>query len=193
LKLLPHCNFRDILCIDYKSLQYYFIIVHNLATEELDTADAALHILDLPTFQVFIPQHYLTLKQDLSLVYLLLPTKESYYLDKAIGRLKTDKDETSQKSLIYLLWATVTKPGDEAIAAFINDPSQPKNLRSYAKQLRLYGAIPSISSIFSSDTYDTLKEKRRKVMHRVSDEALHDYNSITRKLTEIQMNRHSIC
>jgi hypothetical protein len=182
LKAFPHYDLKGIRRL------VYFSIVHSFAAEELDTADAALHILDLPTFQVYIPKHALTLKQRESLLYMLLPTKESYYLDKATERLRTEKDETSKRSLLYLLWATVTKSGDEAITAFINDPSQPKDLRDYAERLRLDGkvsSLPTIFSILSFQTYETLKEKRRKKMRQVSDEALfHDYPRLTRKIRQ---------
>jgi hypothetical protein len=173
---------------DLKGIQRfsYFMTVHNLAVENLDTADVALHILDLPTFKVYIPQHSFTLNQGDSLIYMLLPTKESYYLDKAIERLRTEKNETAKKSLIDLLWATVTKSGDEAIAAFINDPSQPKDLKSYAGELSLPYKGPfsfyTIFSIFRSEK--SLREKRRKVMHRVSDEAIYDFIAITQKIRQ---------
>ncbi|MGZ3579771.1 MAG: DUF4124 domain-containing protein, partial [Syntrophales bacterium] len=70
LKAIPKADLLDVQHDDYLRT------VHMLARDELDTSDAALRILDYPQFKAFIPQHALTLGQNFSLVYMLIPTKE---------------------------------------------------------------------------------------------------------------------
>ena len=60
--------------------------------------------LEQPNFKVFIPQHSLMLGQNYVLIYLLLPTNQDYWLQSAMDRLRTEHDETAQKSLLLLLW-----------------------------------------------------------------------------------------
>lgn len=67
---ISRCDLRDLQLIDY------FYLVHDMAAKGENTTAAAFHILEEPKFQVFIPQHSLTLAQNYSLVYMLLPTDQ---------------------------------------------------------------------------------------------------------------------
>jgi hypothetical protein len=58
LAAMARCDLRDV------QPKNYFLQVHRMATLYEDTTAAALHILEQPKFQVFIPQHVLTLGQD---------------------------------------------------------------------------------------------------------------------------------
>ena len=152
----------------------YFLTVHSFAVDQLDTSEAAFKILRDDQFQVFIPQHYLTLNQEMCLLYLLLPTRETFYLEKAERRLLEEKSVTAQKSLLTLLAYTVTKSGDAAIARFAASSDEPQESRSYAnKILKATRGMESASIAgFSTASYESLKEQQRKLFARVSDEAL---------------------
>ena len=89
--------------------------MHRMATLNENTTAAAFHVLEQPNFKVFIPQHVLTLGQNYVLIYLLLPTDQDYWLQPAMDRLKTERDETAQKSLLLLLWYAQTDAADQAI------------------------------------------------------------------------------
>lgn len=180
LNAIPHCNSSDIQPTDY------LLTVHYLAIEGLNTTEAAFHILDSPSFQAFIPQHALTLGQDYCLIYTLLPTSESYYLNEAVKRLKVEKNEEARKSLLLLLWYSVTVPGDQVVSMIVNDSKQSNNLRTFARQLqkKAMQIKPSVLSKISTDTYDLLKEKRRQIMKRISDEALMEFDDVTIKIRQ---------
>jgi hypothetical protein len=64
LAAIAHSDLRDVQAMDY------FLLVHSMAVQAEDTTAAAFHILAQPDFQVFIPQHALTLGQNYCLVYL---------------------------------------------------------------------------------------------------------------------------
>jgi hypothetical protein len=111
------------------------------------------------------------------LLYLLLPTKESFYLDKAQSRLFAEKSVAAQKSLLTLLGSTVTTAGDQAIARFAEATDQPAESRDYARAIMKATKELHSGSILglSMSSYESLKEEQRKLFERVSDEALTEW------------------
>jgi hypothetical protein len=162
----------------------YFLTIHSFAVDELDTTEAAFKILSDDKFQVFIPEHSLTLDQDMCLDYLLLPTKESFYLEKAERRLFVEKSVTAQKSLLSLLADTVTKSGDEAIARFAASTEQPQESRDYANEILAATKRMQSAAILgaSLSTYDALKQAQRELFARVSDEAVLEWDHLRIKI-----------
>jgi hypothetical protein len=174
LTAITRADLRDVQQDDF------LFTIHAFAVDELDTSEAAFKILADPTFKVFVPQHALTLEHDYCLLYLLLPTKEEYYLDKAIARLSKEKDPTAFKSLLHLIAATVTKKGDDAIKRYVDDESRPAELRGFAKTIqdvmKAMAAAPMPEISFSS--YASLKQEQRKIMGQISDEALYEFDRV---------------
>lgn len=152
----------------------YLFTVHSLAVDEFDTSEAAFKILGDPGFKVFVPQHALTLEHDYCLLYLLLPTREAFYLDKAIERLNRESNPTALKSLFHLIAATVTTKGDAAIAKYATSEAHAKLLRDIAAQvtasLKAQSETPLLG--LSLKSYASLKAEQRQIMARISDEAL---------------------
>jgi hypothetical protein len=166
---------------DLRSVQPtgYLLTVHWFAQNGFDTREAAFRILDFPDFKAFIPQHALTLGQDYSLIYMLFPMKESVYVNDLALRLKSEANPQSQKSLLLALWYTVTPKGTAAIQSFIDDSKASTESSTYARELLSRRAGPSIS--FAS--VDSLRDERTQIMRRpISDEALLEFDSLTRKL-----------
>ena len=164
--------------------QDYFFQVHRMATLNEDTTAAAFHILEQPGFKVFVPQHVLTLAQNYALVYMLLPANQDYWLQPAIERLRTERDETAQKSLVLLLWYAQTNAADKEIAAFAADATKPAGARDYAKQItqagNKLGPLQRAAALASTEA--SLRQKRRERMKVVSDEALIDLDDYTMML-----------
>jgi hypothetical protein len=162
----------------------YFLQVHRLAGQQENTTVAAFHILDEPRFQVFIPQHVLTLAQNYCLIYLLLPTSQDYWLQPAMDRLKTEHDETAQKSLLLLLWYAQTDAADRAISAFAGDVGEPEASRSYARELihrkDQIGLTQRTEALAMTEA--SLRLKRQERLKAVSDEALGDLDDYTAML-----------
>ena len=73
LSAIAHTDLRDL------QLKDYFLFVQRMAAQGENTTAAAFHILPEPKFQVFIPQHSLTLAQDYCLIYMLLPTNQDFW------------------------------------------------------------------------------------------------------------------
>jgi len=181
LAAIIHSDLHDLQLIDY------FLLVHNMAVQGEDTTAAAFHILDEPKFQVFIPQHVLTLAQNYSLIYMLFPEDQGFWLKPAIERLRTEQDETAQKSLLLLLWYAQTPDSDGAIAAFYNDASKENASRSFANELAHRKDSLSMTdraAALSFSSEESLRRERRERMKSVSDEALMDFDTYTLKIIE---------
>jgi hypothetical protein len=178
LAAISHCDLRDVQSKDY------FMLVQRMAAQGEDTTAAAFHILEQPKFQVFIPQHSLTLAQNYSLVYMLIPTNQDFWIKPAIQRLRSDKDETAQQSLLLLLWYAQTNDSDMAIAEFSKDAAKPKASRSYADELthRKNGIASAERAAARGFSEESLRKARRERMNGVSDEALYDLDSYTAKI-----------
>jgi hypothetical protein len=98
-----------------------------------------------------------------------------------MDRLKTERDETAQKSLLLLLWYAQTDAGDQAMSAFAGDASKPSASRTYARELvHRKDKIESRERTQASDSTEaSLRQKRRERLKAVSDEALIDLDDFT--------------
>ena len=178
LAAMAHSDLRDVQSKDY------FLQVHRMATLGENTTEAAFHILDDPNFKVFIPQHSLTLGQNYALVYMLLPTNQGYWLQPALDRLQTEKNETAGKSLILLLWYAQTDDSDQAMAAFVEGRGNPRGAVDFARQILMTRTQidEKYRSAAQQLSEDSLRNKRSERMKAVSDEALSDLDDYTMML-----------
>jgi hypothetical protein len=178
LPAVAHSDLRDLQWIDY------FLLVQSMAAQGEDTTAAAFHILAEPKFQVFIPQHSLTLGQDYSLIYMLMPTNQDFWFGPAVERLHVENDVTAQKSLLLLLWYAQTPDSDKAIADFSVDAEKPPASKTYAMELahRKDSSDMNVGTTALLASEESLRKARRERMKAVSDEALYDLDSYTAKI-----------
>ena len=178
LSAVAHSDLQDLQARDY------FLLVQSLAAQGEDTTAAAFHILAQPKFQVFIPQHSLTLAQDYCLIYMLLPTNQGFWLQPAIERLHGENDVTAQKSLLLLLWYAQQPDSDKVIGDFSTDPGKPQASKAYATELvhrkQSVGLITRPTAVATSE--ESLRKARQERLKVVSDEALYDLDSYTAKI-----------
>jgi hypothetical protein len=178
---IAHTDLRDLQWKDY------FLLVQRMAAEGEDTTAAAFHILLEPKFQVFIPQHSLTLAQNYCLVYMVLPTNQDFWVQPAIERLRAETDVTAQKSLLLLLWYAQTPDSDKAIQEFSTGPAKSEASKAYANELvHRKDSIGRTGAAGSSESEESLRQARRERMKAVSDEALYDLDSYTAKIIAIR-------
>lgn len=177
---IAHCDLRDV------TDDGYFHSVHALAAQGENTTAAAFRILENPKFQVFIPQHVLTLGQNYSLIYMLLPTEQGFWLSAAIDRLKTEKDSTAQKSLLLLLWYAQTDSADSAIQSIAHDHARSDEVKKYANELanQKSSLAATLKARLTSEA--EIRKQRQVRMQAVSDEALDDLNELTMQLVALR-------
>jgi hypothetical protein len=178
LKAIAHCDLRDVQPTEY------FRQVHRLATLGEDSTEAAFHILGAPKFTVYIPQHALTLGQNYALIYMMLPVDPSCWIAPAISRLEVEMDSTAQKSLLLLIWYAQTKEADAIIAAWAAATDKPAASRDYARELLAKNSNAEFLALGSGlpQSVDSIREERRELMKRVSDEALIELDRKTAQL-----------
>ena len=178
LAAISRCDLRDLKATDY------FLQVHHLAALNEDTTAAAFHVLEQPDFKVVFGEHVLTLGQDYALLYLLLPTEQNYWLGPAITRIGRERDQTAQQSLLLLLWYAQTDTADKAVRDFAADSAKPAAVRLYAQGLieRKSNLGPAVRAEAVGTTEESLRQKRRERLKRVSDEALKDLDIYTMML-----------
>ena len=75
----------------------YLQTVHWFARNGFNTIRAGFRVLDYPDFKAFIPQHFLTLAQDYSLIYMLFPCEESSFLNPLI--VTAEQERTHLESI----------------------------------------------------------------------------------------------
>ena len=175
LGAVARCDLQDL------NTTEYFQQVHQLAALNEDTTVAALHVLDRPDFAAIVPQHALSLGQNYSLIYLLMPIEQSRWEGPAIARLGTEVDETAQKSLLLLLWYAQTETADKAISQFVSDKAKSALARAYGTEILVrklrVGIAQRAQALVSTE--ESLRQKRRTRMKTVSDEALIELDELT--------------
>jgi hypothetical protein len=174
LEAIPRADLQGVQHTDYLRTVHWF------ARNGFNTTKAALRVLDYPDFKAFIVQHALTLGQDYSLIYMLFPMPDSNYVQALVDRLDIEDKLASQKSILLALWYSMTPEARVAAGRFIADASRSQEARNYATQLS--GRKAPITSALTFSTIQQLKQERQKVMYRLSDEALYEFESLTAKL-----------
>jgi hypothetical protein len=173
LASMPKADLRDVQATDYLTTIHWF------ASNGFDTRTAAFRILAYPGFKAVVPQHALTLGQDYSLIYMLFPLQDIPFERNLAARLDAEHDAASQKSLLLALWYTVTPTGMAAVKDFGTRPGVEAPVAAYAREL--LSRQPGITFSLSSAT--SLRQERAMLMrHPISDEALMEFDSLTKKI-----------
>jgi hypothetical protein len=123
---------------------------------------------------------------------MLLPASEGYYVNKAADMLSEIGEPTAQKSLLRLLWYTVTDAGDRAIETVVKNDDFQSDVREMAKDLtaatsslqrepkvpkKLRKAVKEF--VPKGSDFARIKEIRRERLNRLSDEALYELDDLT--------------
>jgi hypothetical protein len=167
---------------DFQSRQYLFE-VHDLALSSADVTPAALHMLDDPKFQVFLPEHgAYRLDQSACLLVALLPLPTKVWLPGIIERIKAESNETAIKSLLLLLFYAQTDESDSVIKQFATSLGTSSTVRDSADSILKHEREIRTGKQPSRQLEVKLREERQKRVAAVSDEAMDDMNVLTEKI-----------
>ena len=175
LDTMSRVNLKDINHADYVRTMNYF------AQNGLNTTEAALKIISLETFVAYIPQHAMELDKGLALRFMLLPINSILYIQKTIDALATATDTDTKKHLLNFLLYTCTCAGDSIISKYATDKSQNQDIINYAVALAKMNNSKRRSD---PSAYSSLILERKRILTRISDEALNELNDLSRKLKE---------
>lgn len=171
---------------DFQNQQYLYD-VHRLAINGIDISQAALHILDYPKFDVYLPEHAFRLDQSASLLEMLLPLPESVWLPSVMQRVKTEHDQTAQRSLLLLLYYAQTDEADAILRSIEKDQNASKVERDFTGTVVKHERELGLGKLPSRETELRAREERRKRMFAVSDEAMDDLEDLTRKIAQARI------
>ncbi len=180
---LPRADLHDVVP------SVYFSTVHDLSMSGADTTQAGLHILDDPKFRVPLPQHAMTLSQPISLVYLLLPVDQNLWLQAAVDRFATEKDEMAQIGLLTLFFFSQTKEGDQVLATAAQDSNRSETVRNEAAKWIKAAKDVSTAKSKMPGSEEQIRERRAKRLGSVSDEALSDAQDMTTRIIQLRRKK----
>ena len=150
-----------------------------LSVQGADVVDAALHILDDTSYNVFIPQHSLTLEYGEALSFILPRYSSDLYIDKLISKFNTINSAENKSSCLNLFVYACSCKADNFLNSIINESNQPKSVKDNASKIIKSIKVKGRSN---SKEYDELFNERKKAITRISDEALYEINSLTMKM-----------
>lgn len=178
-RCLPHVDLTDVVP------RNYFMLVHELTGAGVDTSDAGLHVLDDAKFMVPVPQHAMTLDQEQSLVYLLLPVDARLWTSKAEVRFKK-AGEQEQRSLLALYFFAQTDATDRLLREAADDRSLPESVRKAATGFIDQENTALTERFTEPGTEAEVRATRAKRLTAVSDEAVGDMMSMTGRLVQLR-------
>ncbi|WP_263408650.1 HAP2/GCS1 family protein [Terriglobus tenax] len=163
----------------------YFNMVHKLSVDGMDATQAALHLLDDGNFQVVLPQHAMTLKRPMALVFLLLPMPEENWADALVTEFnKAKKDETKTTLLTAMFFAQT--PQTDAVIAGAAQGGQSTAVQAEARRWLQTIADARQTKYKVKGKEPEIREARRAAAATVSDEALSDISAMTGRLVQVR-------
>jgi hypothetical protein len=169
---------------DFQSRQF-LMEVHALALKGTDVTPAALHMLDDPKFEVFLPEHgAYRLDQPSCLMVALLPLRNEVWLPDVLERLKVERDETAIKSLLLLLFYAQSDEADQAIRRVAYAGGSSKAIREMSQGILKHEKELGTGTNPSQELEAKYREERRLRMAAMSDEAMDDLDVLTGKIAE---------
>lgn len=147
----------------------YFQVIHWIGCQGVDTYPAIDNILNTPGYGIFVPDHFLKLGKDYSVLYCVLCIDDSLFLDKLIQRLKIEKNPETAKTIILSIAYTVTEKGQKAINDYAATCTNPV-LKEYAGK---YAALENKKNLPKKE----IKSKRKYFHNFLNDFVSRNYEA----------------
>jgi hypothetical protein len=99
-------------------------------------------------------------------------------------RIKAERDETAERSLVLLLYYSQSDEADGYLRSISADSRKPKDERDFINMVLKHERELGIGKQPSHTREKELREKRRKRMFGLSDEAMDDLEELTRQIAQ---------
>lgn len=142
--------------------------------------DAALRVLDDTTFTAFIPQHSLDLKYGDGLIFILPRYMSDLYIDKLISKFNSTTSIKVKESCLSLFILANCCKADSFLKS-LTDESQPESIRTFATK----SLATDVARKNNEKQYAKLFEKRKKILTKISDEALYEFLPISMEMKKV--------
>lgn len=169
----------------------YFYAVHHLSMQGADTTAAALHILDDPSFVVYIPQHAMTLHASDCLLFLLLPVDPSKWLAAVRQKLPGSSNSDVAQALVTLIFYAQTPESDAALHSIAANTALPDSVRKIARNWEQAASEAYKHKVDVPGDEAQVREARRQRLNAVSDESIDDVQEMTMRLVQLRHHQAS--
>jgi len=157
----------------------YLEHILRLSLKGANVINAALHILDDSTFQVFIPQHSLTLNYGEALKFILPRYQYDLYLKELISKFQQIKSVKNKITCLDLFIYANCCEADDFLLSLKTDNQQTKEIHDKIDETI---KLTTVSQKVNAEEYLKYFEKRKEVLNRISDEAEYELNDLTLKM-----------
>jgi hypothetical protein len=171
------CDITDIAKRNYVGTLNY------LAKSGLNTTDASLKILEEKDYGFIIVEHAFNFNMSYCLTYCLLPTNPDYYVSALIDKYNAIQDIDTKKAIVTTLWFTNSCDGNGFLKKLSNDKDQNSEIIRYTNDLltRKLKKDKYFKPLDKLD-FDGLTRAQINSTNRMSDEAIHELDYITKLL-----------
>ncbi|WP_395753867.1 hypothetical protein [Prosthecobacter sp.] len=150
----------------------------------LDVNDAALEILDVEDYQVFLVDHVLNLGQNYCFIYAVSQLPVERVLAAVTKRLEKPMSDTSKATVALWAYYMATPAASDLLVKLATElPKDEKydQLRRYASKVKAgVKAAPD-----QQKRLDELRATRQKTWQRLSDEALEEADQYTNEMRKL--------
>ena len=175
IEAIAKCNIADI------SPRIYVQTLNKFALDGYEVTTPAMKILFEEKFSFFLPKHAMTFNQGYCLAYMLLPQKQSHYVDTLI-RIFPTVSSSSQMSIITTLWFGYTCKGDAFLKSISDDSTVAKEVSKYAKRILGYQLGKERGAYIETLSAERVEDMRKESLTRFSDEYIEILDMTTKVL-----------
>lgn len=159
--------------------QIYLSHLLNLSLKGANVIDAALHALDDSTFEVFIPQHNISLKYGEALKFILPRYSSDLYIKKLISKYGLINSVENKMTCFDLFIYANCCEADEFLISLRNDAKQPQKIRDRIEEVIKSNAVTKKKN---EDNYLDIFERRKEVLKNLSDEVVYELDKLSFKM-----------
>ncbi len=133
--------------------------LHLLAVDGFDVSALAMRFADQPKLEYFYGFHVTPMNQLSTLIWTLFPLGEERFVPVITERLRTEKNEATQKTLVFMLALAVTPEASAALTEFAARKEIGRSIRAEAKKRIAYKG--HTHPHFETLSADELRKRRR--------------------------------
>ena len=162
--------------------EIYLYHLLKLSLKGANVIDAALRILDDTTFWAFIPAHYLTFTYGEGLIFILPRYAPDLYVNKLISKFNSIPSEEKKLLCLELFLHANCCEADDFLKSLTTDSTQSEEVRNSVSETLKKTTVQRSNNKMR---YAILFERRRRVLRRISDEALYEFYPLTWKMKKV--------
>jgi hypothetical protein len=159
--------------------EMYLYHLLRLSLKGANVIDAALHILADTSFWAYIPQHALMLNYGEGLKFILPRYAPDLYIGQLISKFNSIPTEDKKITCLRLFVYANCCEADDFLYSLTTDSTQSEEIRNSVSETLKKTSVQKSNNKMK---YAILFERRKRVLRRISDEALYEFYPLTWKM-----------